>query len=623
MGSIHAQRIQQLRERMQAKGVDYYIIPTSDCHNSEYVCDFFKVREYLSGFTGSSGTLLVSREEALLWTDGRYFIQAAGELEGSGIRLMKMGEESVPTLTEYLGRHVQKDACIAFDGQVVSCKLGRRFEKAAGKKEARLICEEDLAAALWQDRPALPKGKLRILPDEFSGCNVEAKLDLVREKMKEHGAQVHLLTKLDDIMWLFNIRGEDIPCNPVALSYAILTDKEAYLFVQDEAMTDEAAQYFAQHQIIRKPYADFYETARELLKAYADGEKSRRVLLDENEIPFALYRMAEAYAEIVWESNPTLALKAVKNETELDHMRQVYIKDSVAVIRFIRHIKQQIKRQAAESDGKAEPALTETKAEPLTELYAARYMDDLRRGIDGFWELSFETISAYKENAAMMHYAVSEKSNKRLEAEGFLLVDSGGQYMGGTTDVTRTIALGRLTDEERRDFTLVAAGMLRLLYVRFLNGCTGRNLDIIARAPLWNIGRDYKCGTGHGVGYILNVHEGPHRIGFSYQKDTVEAKLVPGMVVSNEPGVYVEGSHGIRTENIMVCQKAEKTQDGQFLCFEPLTYVPIDLEAIDPAYLTKEDRELLNAYHRAVYEKTALCLDEDERLWLLEQTREI
>jgi len=634
MSEIHARRIDDLKKLLAECEADYYIVPTADCHGSEYVSDHFKMREYLSGFTGSNGTLLVMRDKALLWTDGRYFIQAAGELEGSGIDLMKMDAEGVPTLLEYVKEHVQKGQCIAFDGQVVSCLLGKKLEKLACEKQARIMCERDLAAPLWKDRPALPGQKIMLLPGEFTGQNTQEKILNVRKKMEKAGAGLHVLTKLDDIMWLFNIRGRDIPCNPVALSYAILTGENAYLFLQREAVTAEAEDYLKSCDVTLKYYDEFYEILRSLLVAENSTEREaaateaesgdadpgkRKVLLDEREINFSLYRLADEHGQIVWEENPTTALKAVKNETELMHMRNIFVRDSVAVIRFIRHMKLRMAEQNPFSR-KSEPPVDE---KTLTETYAANYIDNLRKHTEGFLDLSFETISAYKENAAMMHYTADEGSDKALKPEGFLLVDSGGQYMGGTTDVTRTIALGDLTEEEKRDFTLVAVGMLRLMNVRFLYGCTGRNLDIIAREPLWRIGRDYKCGTGHGVGYILNVHEGPHRIGFSYQRDNVEAKLEPGMVVTDEPGVYVEGSHGIRTENVMVCRKAEKTPDGQFLCFEPLTFAPIDLEAIEPAYMTAEDKKLLNDYHRAVYEKTAPYLDEEERQWLRQQTREI
>ncbi|MBR1691636.1 MAG: aminopeptidase P family N-terminal domain-containing protein, partial [Lachnospiraceae bacterium] len=514
MGREHAERIERLRSRMAELGADYYLVPTSDCHNSEYVGDYFKVREYLSGFTGSNGTLLVTADKALLWTDGRYFIQAARELDGSGIELMKMGEEQVPTLPDYLKEQVKKGQKIAFDGHVVTCRFGRKLEALAEEKQASLLYETDPADGLWEDRPALPKGKILLLPEELTGQSAKEKIELVRSKMQKCGAKLHLLTKLDDVMWLFNIRGTDIPCNPVALSYAILTQERAFLFLQREAVTEQVKAYLDGCHVTVEVYDEFYQTAARILEEETEhsGQERVGVLLDEQEISYALYRIVQDKARIVWEENPTLLLKAVKNETELAHMRQVYIKDSVAVIRMIRHIKEAVSKQAQdaqehgkncqgkEAAGKQAQDGQEQGNKPLTERYAAGYIDQLRRQIEGFLDLSFETISAYGANAAMMHYTADEASDTQLKPEGFLLVDSGGQYLGGTTDVTRTIALGALTDEQRRDFTLTAVGMLRLLNVQFLYGCTGRNLDIIAREPLWRIGRDYKCGTGHGVG---------------------------------------------------------------------------------------------------------------------------
>lgn len=599
-----AKHLRSLRNRMRDEGISYYIVPTSDFHNSEYVNDYFKGREFLTGFSGSNGTLLVAEKNAWLWTDGRYFIQAAKELEGSCIQLMKLGVEGVPALPEFLGTRVKVGECIGFDARVVSCRLGRKLEKIAKEKQCILKYENDLVDGIWKDRPQLPCGGVMILPDELTGMDTKSKLCAIRREMKKRGANLHLVTKLDDIMWLFNIRGMDIPCNPVALSYCIIAENETYLYLQPESVSEELKRYLEKNEIVLRNYRRFYEEVKEMLS----GSDAWQVLLDEKEISYALYQLAVDNSKLHWGKNPSEFMKAVKNGTELEHMRDVYIRDSVAVTRFIYDIKKQMKRGTGEK---------------LTEVSAAGHMDELRRQTEGFLDFSFDTISAYKENAAMMHYSASEETNKTLEPEGFLLVDSGGQYLGGTTDVTRTIALGKLTKEERRDFTLVAAGMLRLLNVKFLKGCTGRNLDIIAREPLWQVGRDYKCGTGHGIGYILNVHEGPQRISVGYQKDVEEVQLQEGMTVTDEPGVYVEGQYGIRTENVLVCRNAEKNSDGQFLCFENLTYVPIDLDAIEPAYLTVEDKRMLNSYHSEVFEKISPYLNEEESLWLKEYTRKI
>lgn len=593
-------RIEALRKQMAKEQIDYYIVPTCDYHNSEYVCEFFKAREFLSGFTGSNGTLLVTKEEAFLWTDGRYFIQAKNELDGTGIEMKKMGIPGEPSLLEYVKEMLKKGEKLAFYGKTMNCQVGKKLEKIVKQKEALLYYEKDLVHNIWQNRPALPERETFVLPADIAGVSTQEKLSLVREKMKE--ADVHVLSKLDDLMWLFNIRGKDIPCNPVVLSYGIITQTEAFLFLRERAVTEEVRTYLEETGVILKSYEEFYDCFLEVLK-----EKTYKVLLDEREVNYTLYKLAMDNSKVLAADNPTALLKACKSKVELENMRKVYLLDSVAVVKFIYYMKEQMKK----------PDVC------LTEMDAAEYIDALRTKIEGYLEPSFTTISAYRENAAMMHYEATCESNKKLEAEGFLLVDSGGQYLGGTTDVTRTISLGKLTEEEKRDFTLVAVGMLRLTNAKFLYGVTGRSLDVLARAPLWAVGKDYKCGTGHGIGYILNVHEGPQRISSSYVPGNIEAVLEEGMVITNEPGVYVENSHGIRTENVMVCQKDEKTQDGQFMRFETLTYAPIDLEAIEPEYMTKQDKEMLNAYHKLVYEKVAPYLEEEEKEWLLYQTREI
>lgn len=594
-------RLAALRREMEKEGVDYYLIPTSDFHNSEYVNDYFKAREYFSGFTGSNGTLAVWKDSAGLWTDGRYFIQAEKELAGTGITLFRMQEEGVPEIPDFLCEHMKEGQTVGFDGRTMNCQAGCRLEeKLGGKTGLGIRYDLDLAGRAWGERPGLPVHPVMLLPEEISGKGTSEKLREVREKTAEAGAEYLLLSKLDDLMWLLNIRGNDVECNPVALSYGFVTPGEMYFFIQQEEVTEAFREYAGANGIVIKPYGEIMD----FLKAYdyASGAGTGKVLLDKRNINFALYKALGGKAEPVEGDNPTEKLKAVKNGTELARMEEVYRKDSAALIRFIYWLKHTV--------GKEE----------ITEVSAARKLDGLRRELDGFLDLSFPTISAYKENAAMMHYEAVEGNCKKLAGEGMYLVDSGGQYMGGTTDVTRTVVLGEISEEMKRHFTLVAVGMLQLTEAKFLYGCTGRNLDILARQPLWNLGIDYKCGTGHGIGYILNVHEGPQNIRWRYTEEMKEAVLEEGMVLSNEPGVYREGSHGIRTENILVVRKGEKNGDGQFMYFDTLTYVPIDREAIDVRYMQPADRERLNRYHAAVYEKTAEYLTEEERAWLAEAT---
>ena len=607
------ERIANLREKMRQAGISYYLIPTADYHNSEYVNDYFKVREYFSGFTGSNGTLLIGHSVAGLWTDGRYFIQAEKELAGSGIRLFRMMEEGVPTIPEYLENVLSEGEAIGFDGRVVTAEYGKKLERKLAGKKIRICCDKDMAGELWADRPNPPANPLTILSDTLSGRSTFDKIQALKEAMQRQNCSAHLLTRLDDLMWIFNLRGSDIACNPVALCYGFFTLEENYLFIQKEAVTDELQSYAGENKIHIKSYEEImpfliqYVMDVEVKDIRVQGDAHPGILLDEKQVNYRLYRILEGKLRIVNMENPSELQKAIKNPAELSHIRDVYLRDSIVLTRFIYWLKTTIRKGQ----------------ESVTEYSAAMRLDDMRREAEGFLDLSFPTISAYKENAAMMHYEATLEAHKKIEADGILLVDSGGQYMGGTTDVTRTIVLGKISEEIKMHFTAVAVGMLRLADVRFLYGCTGRNLDIIARQPLWRMGIDYKCGTGHGIGYMLNVHEGPQSIRYRYTEGTKETVLEEGMLLSDEPGVYKEGSHGIRTENILAVKKTEKNEDGQFMAFENLTFVPIDLDAIEPSQMQAEDIERLNAYHKAVYEKISPYLTKEERDWLKEETRAI
>lgn len=589
-------RLRALRSLMQKKGIDYYMIPTADFHNSEYVNDYFKVREYFCNFSGSNGTLLVWQEGAGLWTDGRYFIQAEKELKGTTVELFRMFDEGVPTIEEFLKSHMTEGQTLGFDGRVISVMEGRRYEKALADKNIYFAYQQDLAEGLWLDRPRFPAGRVWVLEESIAGRSVEEKLADTRKKIKEEGAEGLLLTKLDDIMWLYNIRGCDVECNPVAMSYAFITREEAVLFIQKKAFAQETRQYFAAHNIQVEEY--------DSLVPYLKGLKAGgRLLLDKRYCSYMLYKLLSDKHTIVEKKNPTEALKAVKNPTELANMEEIYLKDSVAVTKFIYWLKTNIGRQE------------------ITEVSAADYLEKLRREIPEFLDLSFPTIAGYKENAAMMHYEATPENHAVLKPEGMLLVDSGGQYLGGTTDVTRTIVLGPISDEIKLHYTMVAAGMLKLTNARWLRGCSGRNLDILARQPIWSLGLDYKCGTGHGVGYILNVHEGPQSMRWRFSEGADEAVFEEGMDITNEPGIYVEGSHGIRIENVMVAKNDVKNEYGQFMHFDTLTWVPIDMDGIDENYLTPEVRAYLYGYQRQVFEKISPYLNEEEREWLRRETR--
>ena len=596
---VICERLRRLRSVMEQKGIDFYMMPTADFHNSEYVNAYFKVREFFCNFTGSNGTLVVWKDGAGLWTDGRYFIQAENELAGTGVTLFRMLEEGVPTIEEFLEAQMKEGQTLGFDGRVVTVSDGRKYEKIVAEKHGKLVYEEDLAEEIWTDRPAFPAGAVSTLTDEVAGESVADKLASVRGQVNKDGGKGILISKLDDIMWLYNIRGCDVECNPVAMSYTYITEQEAVLFIQSKALNEEAYAHLQKNGIAVEEYDSIFS----YLKKLSASEDS--IIADERYSSYTLYKTLETVRKPVNAKNPTELLKAVKNPVELANMEKVYLLDSVAVTRFIYWLK------------------THVGKERITEVTAADYLEGLRRQIPGFLDLSFPTIAGYKANAAMMHYEATEDNYAELSPEGMLLVDSGGQYVGGTTDVTRTIVLGPISEQIKKHYTLVAAGMLQLTHAKWLYGCTGRNLDILAREPLWEIGLDYKCGTGHGVGYILNVHEGPQGIRWRFNPGMTEAVIEAGMDVTNEPGVYVEGSHGIRIENVMVAKNGEKNEYGQFMYFDTLTWAPIDLEAIDPAYLSPKQKEYLNAYHKTVYEKVSPYLPEEERTWLKEATREV
>lgn len=593
------ERLSKLREEMKKRNIDIYVVPTSDFHESEYVGEYFKARKYITGFTGSAGTAVVTLTEAGLWTDGRYFIQAANQLKDSTVTLYRMGEEGVPTVKEFVKDRMKEGGCLGFDGRVINGRLGSDFEQIAKEKNGNLHVEDDLVGLIWSERPPFSKEPSYVLDVKYAGKSAKDKLEEVRAIMKEKGATTLIMTSLDDIAWLFNIRGNDIASFPVVLSFAVVTMKDSYWFAKKEVLNDSVLAHLKENNITFKEYGDIYD----FLKTLASDEV---VMMDRSSVNYRICHSLKKDIEIVDAKNPTYLLKAVKNQVELENTKKAHIKDGVAVTKFLYWLKNNI--------GK----------EKITEISASDYLEARRREQEGFIELSFATISAYGPNAAMMHYSATEESDATLKAEGFLLVDSGGHYYEGSTDITRTIALGKLTDQQKLHFTTVARSNLNLAAAKFLYGCSGLNLDILSRGPLWDMGIDYKCGTGHGIGYLLNVHEGPN--GFRWRvvpERNDSACLEEGMITTDEPGVYLEGEYGIRTENELICKKAEKNEYGQFMDFETITYVPIDLDAILPEEMTKTEKARLNNYHKMVFETISPYLNEDEKAWLKEYTREI
>lgn len=593
-----AERLSRLRALMQQKGAGAYYVPTADFHLSEYVNPYFKSRQYLTGFTGSAGTLVVTMDEAALWVDGRYFIQAEEQLSGTPVKLMKMGEEGVPSVLEYLSK-LPEGAVIGLDGRTVSAAMALRMEKTLSTRNITLEPDMDLVGDIWPDRPPLPNAPVYVLGVDSVGVSAADKIADIRRVLVEKDADAHVLCTLDDIAWLFNLRGGDVECNPVFLSYAIIERDAAYIFADKSKFHACVQEYLRQLNVTLLPYNDIYEFASK----YDEGDA---ILLSTASVNYTLYDKLYDKAIIIDEENPEQIKKAIKNPVEIENMRKAHIKDGLAVTRFMRWVKENV--------GK----------EPISELSAAAKMDSLRLETEGNLGRSFSTISAYGPHAALPHYAPTEESNLAVEPRGFLLMDSGGQYYEGTTDITRTIAVGPLTDTEKKHFALVLRSMLRLANARFLYGCRGLNLDILARGPLWDEGLDFKHGTGHGIGYLLNVHEAPNGFRWKIVPERVDSCVFEeGMITSDEPGIYIEGSHGIRTENLIVCRKGEKNEYGQFMYFETLTMAPIDLDAIDPSYLNDTEKQQLNDYHKLVYEKLSPYMDDGEREWLRKYTRAI
>lgn len=593
------QRIENIRDLMKEKNIYAYIVPSSDYHQSEYVGDYFKSREFMSGFTGSAGTLIISMDEAGLWTDGRYFIQAEQELKDSGIKLFKMGEEGVPTIEEYLLEKLPKNSTLGFDGRVMSVKEGQSLANKLAFKGINIEYKYDLVNDIWEDRCSLPTEKAFLLGTEYSGESFSDKLSRIRAVMKEKKATTHILASLDDIAWLFNIRGRDVKSNPVVLSYAVISIDSVYLFIDKNKIGEDIRAELSKENVQIKGYEEVYEFIKNI-------DENEVVLIDTSKVNYAIYNNIPSNVQKIEERNPSILFKSIKNEIELKNIRNSHIKDGVAFTKFMYWLKNNI--------GKID----------ITEISATQKLEEFRREQDKFIEPSFSTIAAYKDHAAMMHYSATEESNYKLEPRDLFLVDSGGQYFDGTTDITRTIALGPIPENVRKDFTNVVRGMIRLSKAKFLYGCRGYNLDILARGPLWEEGVDYKCGTGHGIGFVLNVHEGPNGFRWKVREDIDDSCILEeGMVTTNEPGVYVENSHGIRIENEIVVRKAEKNEYGQFMDFEVITFAPIDLDAIDESLILKDEKVYLNNYHKQVYDKISPYLNEEEKQWLKTYTREI
>lgn len=587
-------RVNSLRALMKERGIDAFVIPSADNHGSEYVSDYFRARAWISGFTGSAGTVVITSKEAHLWTDGRYFLQAGKELQGTSYVLEKLGEPGVKNHVEWLADNLDNGATVAFNGKVFTVAELNSLKASFVGKNINIKIEEDLFDIIWTERPAMPKGKMFIHGVEYAGKTVVDKVAMVREQMNKEGISHFILASLDDIAWLLNLRGADVSCNPVFLSYILMDENSCTLYIDKEKVTAEIEKYLKENNIEVKCYEELVEDVAKL-------NENAIVTYDPTKTNLWIKDAIKNAVKVIERRNITTDLKARKNHVELKNVENAMIKDGVAMVKFFNWLKKNI--------GKTE----------ITEIIAAEKLTQFRKEREGFVDISFDTISGYGPNGAIIHYHATQENHSKLEPRSLYLIDSGGQYLDGTTDITRTLALGELTEEEMVDYTLVLKGNISLGMAKFLYGIAGCNLDILARKPMWDRGIDYKHGTGHGIGYLLNVHEGPQGI----RKEISNVTLEEGMMMSNEPGIYREGKHGIRLENIIAVKTEAETEFGKFMSFDVLTYCPFELDAIKVELLSSEEKAWLNNYHKVVFEKLQGHLNDEERAWLKNATREI
>lgn len=587
------ERLYRLRAKMKETKTDMLYIPTNDFHGSEYVSDYFKTREFVSGFDGSAGTVIVTQDEAGLWTDGRYFLQAEAQLAGSGFTLFKSGQEGVPNVSSYIASKLPKGGVLSMDGRMVSEAWADGMRRLLAAKNGRLMLQEDLVGQIWTDRPQLKHEKAWLLDVRYAGESREARLARLREEMKRKKADRCIIASLDEIAWLLNIRGNDIPCNPVVLSYLIVEQACCRLFVGRDVFGEEDQEELAQAGVVCCPY----EQITAYVRSFSEKE---RIMLDKRKLNAGIFQELPKGIKAVDGICPVTMWKAVKNSTEVENEKEAHIRDGVAVTKFICWLKHNIGRI------------------PLTEMAAAEKLEEFRRQQKDYLGPSFEPIAGYAEHGAIVHYSATKETDARLYPENFLLLDTGGQYLQGTTDITRTLLLGeRATEEQKKYYTAVLRGNIGLCAAKFLYGCSGVALDYAARQPLWELGCNFEHGTGHGVGYLLNVHEGPNAFRYKILAGPGQNPVLEeGMITSDEPGIYLEGRFGIRLENLILCVKREKNEYGQFMGFEPLTLVPFEREAIDTEQLSRKERAWLNAYHARVLETLTPYLDREEQAWL-------
>lgn len=592
---LQTSHLTHLRQALRAHGLDAYVIPTSDPHQSEYVAEHWKGREWISGFTGSAGIVVITQDHAGLWTDSRYFLQAENQLDGSQFVLHKQQATGTPEYITWLAEQLPKGSTVGLDGYLFSLSQLRQLEKALAIKDIHINTEIDLMLDIWKDRPALPLDPIFEYDVMFAGESRANKLSRIREKMAKQGTDFHLITTLDDIAWALNIRGKDVEANPVAISYLVVGKEMAYLFINPEKVSDAIKQNLNNDGIILKPY-DAIESFLEKLEA--------PILVDDRSISVRLFQ-AIPEQQIIKGDNIPLLLKAIKNPTEISHLREAMRKDGVALTRFFRWLEKALQTRT------------------VTEFEAGRKLHEFRAAQGNYFGESFTAIVGYNANGAIVHYRPEEDSSAEIKPEGILLLDSGGQYLEGTTDITRTVALGTPTEEQKRHYTLVLKGHIALAKAKFPAGTTGVQLDTLARQFLWQQGLNYGHGTGHGVGFFLSVHEPPQGFTSSPNNQRGSTPHEPGMLTSNEPGFYKTGEYGIRIENLVLCVEAEENEFGKFLQFDTLTLFPIDTTLIDSNLLTQEEKNWFNEYQHRVFNELAPRLDGEEVEWLRRKCDEI
>lgn len=583
------QKLEKLRELMKKEGLTLYYVPTDDYHTSEYVGDYFKERAYLSGFTGSAGVLLVTLSTAHLWVDGRYFLQAEAQLEGSTIEMMKMGEKGVPTPLEFINNYNGKKI-LGFDGRCVTASFGLELEKIEGIEIKEKL---DLVNEIWENRPKLSSERGYELEVKYAGEDRNLKIEKIRNNLIKKEADFTVISSLDDIMWALNLRGNDVTCNPVILSYLLVDLDKVVLYLNSTVLDESLKKKLAKSRVILREYNEIYKDVLDY--------KFKTVIIDSQKTNYTMYKNIIKNNKIINERNITTDLKARKNKVEIANFKKAHLKDGIAVCKFMYWLKTNVGKTT------------------MTELSVSDKLLGFRKEQSNFLDISFNTICGFAQHGAIVHYGVTRETDIEVTKNNLLLVDSGAHYLEGTTDITRTYALGKVSAEMKKNFTLVLKGYLHLSELKFKKGATGKTLDLAAREALWAEGLDFNHGTGHGVGYVLNVHEGPQ--GIKYDRD--QAAFDEGMITSDEPGLYLTGKYGIRHESLVLCKKFKENEFGTFLEFEPLTLVPFDLDGIDVKLLTLEEKERLNKYHETVYKKISPYLTKEEDKFLKKYTRAI